>query len=192
MIRKWQFLRRRPPCVQTHVVPNAIVKTQGSYRCEILRENVTADVPVSTKVRNSSFAGYGARTRRRRHDKLLRESRLQAPVRAGPLQPVLRAILLDQVPRGLQTSAGAQQGLLAMALQMSRAFGRRAKIIRRGCLNRRGLELSIACAGASGSYHDNGNSDDDRSLAGVGALASCVRLDHAGHSKHPWQIARLA
>jgi hypothetical protein len=140
-------LRRRPPCVQTYVVLNAIVKTQGSYRCEILRENVTADVPVSTKVRNSSSAGYGAPTQRRRHDKLLRESGLQAPVRAGPLQSVLRAILLDQVPRGLQTSAGAQQGLLAMALQMSRAFGRGAKIIRRRCLNRRGLELSIACAG---------------------------------------------
>jgi hypothetical protein len=43
-----------------------------------------------------------------------------------------------------------------------------------------------------GCYHDNGNRDDGRSLAGVGALASCVRLDHAGHSKHPRQIARLA
>src|SRR5215217_9064281 len=118
-ISEWQFLRRRPPCVPTHVVLNAIVKIQGSYLYEIPRENATADAPVSTKVRNSSSAGYGARTQRRRHDKSLRESGLQAPVRAGPLRPVLRAILLDQVPRGLQTSAGAQQGLLEMALQMS-------------------------------------------------------------------------
>src|SRR5215213_1374400 len=118
--------QRRPPCVPTHVVLNAIVKTPGSYLYEILCENVTADVPVSPKVRNSSSAGYGALTQRRRHDKLLRESGLQAPVRAGPLQPVLRAILFDQMPRGLQASAGAQQGLLEMALPMSSAVGRGA------------------------------------------------------------------
>ena len=59
-------------------------------------------------------------------------------------------------------------------------------------MNRRGVKLAIECGGASRSYHDNGNSDDGRSRAGVGALASCVRLDHAGHSKYPWQIAGLA
>src|SRR5215813_9372552 len=61
---------------------------------------------------------------RPRHDKLLRESRLQPSVRVNPLQLGLRAILFDQVPRNLQTSAGTQQSLLEMALQTSRAVCR--------------------------------------------------------------------
>src|SRR4029453_7680989 len=59
------------------------------------------------------------------HDKSLRKSRLQPSVRVNPLQLGLRAILLDQVPRDLQTSAGTQQGLLEVALQTSRVICRR-------------------------------------------------------------------
>ena len=54
---------------------------------------------------------------------------MQAPVRAGPAQLVLRAVLLGEVPRDLPAAAGAQPGLLEMALQMPPAVGRGKKLI---------------------------------------------------------------
>ena len=54
--------------------------------------NATADASVSTRVTKFSFAGYGVRMRRSRHDQLLRKSGMQAPLRAGPAQLVLRAV----------------------------------------------------------------------------------------------------
>ena len=54
---------------------------------------------------------------------------MQAPLRAGPAQLVLRTVLLDKVPRDLPAAAGAQPGLLEMALQMPAAVGRGKRLI---------------------------------------------------------------
>ena len=54
---------------------------------------------------------------------------MQAPLRAGPAELVLRTVLLSEVPRVLQAAARAQPGLLEMALQMSRTVGRGKKLI---------------------------------------------------------------
>jgi hypothetical protein len=119
MIGEWQFLRRRSPCVKTHVVLCARVKIPRSSLCETPCENITAGASVLTKVETPSFAGHCERTRRPRHDKSLRESRLQPSLRVDPTLLAFRAVLLGQVPRELQASVGTQQGLLEMALQMS-------------------------------------------------------------------------
>jgi hypothetical protein len=52
---------------------------------------------------------------------------------ASAIQLALRAILLDQVLRELQTSAGTKQSLLEMAVQMPRTVCRGAEIVRRWC-----------------------------------------------------------
>ena len=124
--RHRQFLRRRSPCVQNHGVPSATVKNPRLF---LLRVNTTADGSASIAARRTSSAGCGARTRRPRHDKLLRKFRVQAPLRAGPAQLVLRTILLGEMPRDLQAAAGAQPGLLEMALQMPRTVGRGKTLI---------------------------------------------------------------
>jgi hypothetical protein len=134
------------------------------------------------------------------HDKSLRESRLQPPLWASPIQLAFRAILLVEVPRELQTSAGSQQSLLEMALQMSRAVYRRPKIIQRCCRSRTGAlsrteiepveplkwGVSVECLGKSRSHHDKRASDADRSTTRVDTFASCARLALAGHSRHTW------
>lgn len=72
---------------------------------------------------------------------------MQAPLRAGPAQLVLRAVLLDEVPRGLQAAAGAQPGLLEMALQMSRTVGRGKKLIQpRGGADTQGAIMTTVYA----------------------------------------------
>jgi len=54
---------------------------------------------------------------------------MQASLRAGTAQLVLRTVLLGEVPRDLQAPAGTQQDLLEMALQMSGTVGRGKKLI---------------------------------------------------------------
>ena len=129
LIGKWQFLGGKSPCVRNRAAPSATVKMPRSSACEIRRVNATADGSVFTRVRRTSFAGFGERMRRQHHDRPLRESRMPAALRTDPAQLVLRAVLLDEVPRDLQAAAGAQQGLLEVALSPPRTGGSSKKLI---------------------------------------------------------------
>ena len=72
---------------------------------------------------------------------------MQTPLRTGPAQLVLRAILLGEVPRDLQAAAGAQPDLLEMALQFPSTVGRGKKLIQlRGGADTQGAIMTAVYA----------------------------------------------
>jgi len=73
--------------------------------------------------------GCVERTRRPRHDQPLQQSRVQVYLRTDPEQLVFRAVLLNQVPRGVQAAAAAQPELLEMALPIPGAGGPTEKLV---------------------------------------------------------------